>query len=144
MVKKVKTKGSKCLTDISVDIEKFDNSLKILVQDMTDTINANGICVGLAAPQLGFNKNVIVIKDGKSFKPIINPKILWTSSKTSIMNEGCLSYPDIYKEIERPEEIQIEYNTILGNKKILKTRGWIARIIQHEIDHLMGRCQVGE
>ena len=112
------------------------------MDDMLETMySANGI--GLAAIQIGVPKNLVVIdlltkekkKDPMFF---VNPKILKKSSKLSKYEEGCLSIPNLFAEVRRPSECEIEYLDYEGNKKSLKATGLLATCIQHEIDHLKG------
>ena len=126
----------------SVILEKVDDELRILLDDMLETMySAPGI--GLAAVQIGILKRLIVIdisKDKEKKNPIflINPEIISKSKNTSIYEEGCLSLPGHFAEIERPEECQIRYIDYDGKKKEMKANGLLATCIQHEIDHLNG------
>ena len=123
-------------------LEKVDDELRILLDDMLETMySAPGI--GLAAVQIGILKRLIVIdisKDKEKKNPIflINPEIISKSKNTSIYEEGCLSLPGHFAEIERPEECQIKYIDYDGKKKEMKANGLLATCIQHEIDHLNG------
>ena len=123
-------------------LEKVDDELRILLDDMLETMySAPGI--GLAAVQIGILKRLIVIdisKDKEKKNPIflINPEIISKSKNTSIYEEGCLSLPGHFAEIERPEECQIKYIDYNGKKKEMKANGLLATCIQHEIDHLNG------
>ena len=127
----------------SVILEKVDDELRILLDDMLETMySAPGI--GLAAVQIGILKRLIVIdisKDKEKKNPIflINPEIISKSKNTSIYEEGCLSLPGHFAEIERPEECQIKYIDYDGKKKEIKANGLLATCIQHEIDHLNGK-----
>tara|TARA_B100001121_G_C18641317_1_gene599387 strand:- start:830 stop:1354 length:525 start_codon:yes stop_codon:yes gene_type:complete len=126
----------------SGNLEKVDNDLRKLMDDMLETMySAPGI--GLAAVQIGILKRLIVIditKDDKKKNPIflVNPKIISKSKNTSIYEEGCLSLPGHFAEIERPSECQINYLDYNGKEKKLKASGLLATCIQHEIDHLDG------
>jgi peptide deformylase len=123
-------------------LEKVDKDLKKLMNDMLETMyDAPGI--GLAAIQIGILKRVVVIdlsKDEEKKKPIflINPKIISRSKNTSIYEEGCLSLPGQYFEIERPAECRVEYLDYNGDLKELKADGLLSTCIQHEVDHLNG------
>jgi len=122
-----------------VDIETVD-----LIKNMFQTMrNANGI--GLAANQVGVDKSIIVIdvsvvEEYKDIKPIvfINPDIIFRSEEKIIMEEGCLSIPDIRCEIERPKEIVIAYRDTEMKEHKLEASALLARVIQHEFDHLNG------
>ena len=123
-------------------LEKVDSDVRKLMKDMLETMyDAPGI--GLAAVQIGILKRLIVIdisKDEKKKNPLflINPVILKSSKKTSTYEEGCLSLPGQFAEIERPAECHLNYIDYNGKKKKLKADGLLATCIQHEIDHLNG------
>ena len=119
--------------------EKFSKAdIRALVKTMREVmIEANGI--GLAANQIGLDISVFVAQDNGKFYSVFNPEIIKTSAEKSPMEEGCLSVPTKYGEIERPEKV-----TLVGkdqNGKPLKIKAWgmLARIFQHETDHLNGK-----
>ena len=121
-------------------LEKVDNELRKLMDDMLETMYA-APGIGLAAVQIGVLKRMVVIdisKEKENKNPIflINPEIVYTSKKTSIYEEGCLSLPGYFAEIERPAECQIEYLDYDGKKKEMKVDGLLATCIQNEVDHL--------
>ena len=126
----------------SSTLEKVDDSTRQLLDDMLQTMyKAPGI--GLAAVQVGVLKRLIVIdvsKKEEEKKPLflVNPEIKFQSKKTSLHEEGCLSLPGYFAEIERPAECKIEYIDYFGKKKELKADGLLSTCIQHEIDHLDG------
>ena len=130
------------LKAVSTDVEKVDAEIRKLAQDMADSMYAaEGI--GLAAVQIGVPKRVIVMdldqKDGKKdWRVFINPKILWASDEMATYEEGCLSVPEIYDDVERPARIKAEYLDRDGNKQILEADGLLATCLQHEMDHLNG------
>tara|TARA_Y200000002_G_C22647061_1_gene649557 strand:- start:918 stop:1442 length:525 start_codon:yes stop_codon:yes gene_type:complete len=126
----------------SDDLKKVDNDLRKLLDDMLETMYA-APGIGLAAVQLGILKRLIVIdvskdKDKKSPLFLINPEIIFKSDETSVFEEGCLSLPGYFAEIERPAQCQIKYIDYYGKKKELNASGLLATCIQHEIDHLNG------
>jgi len=127
----------------SESIEKVDDELRRLLDDMLETMySAPGI--GLAAVQIGILKRLIVIdiskeKEKKNPLFLINPEIISKSKNTSIYEEGCLSLPGHFAEIERPAECQIKYIGYDGKKKEIKANGLLSTCIQHEIDHLDGK-----
>ena len=126
----------------SDDLEKVDNELRKLMDDMLETMYA-APGIGLAAVQIGILKRLIVIdvsKEENKKNPIflVNPKIKFKSEKTSIYEEGCLSLPGHFAEIERPSACHIDYIDYNGEEKSLKADGLLATCIQHEIDHLDG------
>ena len=130
------------LQAVSTDVEKVDAEIRRLVDDMADSMyEADGI--GLAAVQIGVAKRVIVIdldqKDGKKNpRAFINPKITWTSEEMAVFEEGCLSVPEIWDDVERPARIKAEYLDRDGNKQLLEADGMLATCLQHEMDHLNG------
>tara|TARA_Y100001970_G_C14183337_1_gene831072 strand:- start:377 stop:901 length:525 start_codon:yes stop_codon:yes gene_type:complete len=123
-------------------VDKVDNDLRLLMDDMLETMyKAPGI--GLAAIQIGVLKRVVVIdlaKNNDKKKPLylVNPEITFKSNKKAVYEEGCLSLPGQFAEIERPAECQINYLDYEGKNKNLKAEGLLATCIQHEIDHLDG------
>tara|TARA_B100000886_G_C20402482_1_gene483241 strand:+ start:1087 stop:1611 length:525 start_codon:yes stop_codon:yes gene_type:complete len=142
-VKNIITVPDETLKKISKPIEKVGVNEKKLIKDLFDTMyQSNGI--GLAAVQVGVLKRVLVVdvssKDEKK-SPIsfINPVIRKLSSETSVYEEGCLSIPDTYIEIERPKVCEIEYIDFSGKKKFLKCDGLLSTCLQHEINHLDGK-----
>jgi peptide deformylase len=130
------------LQAVSTDVEKVDAEIRKLVDDMADSMyEADGI--GLAAVQIGVPKRVIVIdldqKEGKKNpRAFINPKIIWASEETAVFEEGCLSVPEIWDDVERPARIKAEYLDRDGNKQLLEADGMLATCLQHEMDHLNG------
>ncbi len=123
-------------------LEKVDDEVRKLMDDMLETMySAPGI--GLAAVQIGILKRMIVIdisKDDKKKNPLflINPEITFRSNKTSTYEEGCLSLPGHFAEVERPAECHLNFLDYNGKKKNLKADGLLATCIQHEVDHLNG------
>ncbi len=141
-IKKILVEPNKLLRQVSQPVEKVNTEIQKLMHDMLETMySANGI--GLAAIQIGVPKNLIVIDlltKEKKKNPMffVNPKILKKSSKMSKYEEGCLSIPNLFAEVKRPTECEIEYLDYEGKKKNLKATGLLATCIQHEIDHLKG------
>ena len=115
------------LQAVSTDVEKVDDEIRKLVDDMADSMyEADGI--GLAAVQIGVPKRVIVIdldqKEGKKNpRAFINPKILWASEEMAVFEEGCLSVPEIWDDVERPARIKAEYLDRDGKKQLLEADG---------------------
>ena len=130
------------LKAVSTDVAKVDGEIRKLAEDMADSMYAaDGI--GLAAIQLGTPKRVIVMdldqKDGKkNWRVFINPKILWASDELATFEEGCLSVPEIWDDVERPARIKCEYLDLKGDKQLLEAEGMLATCLQHEMDHLNG------
>ena len=126
----------------SEKLEKVDNELRNLMDDMLETMYA-APGIGLAAVQIGILKRLIVIdtsRDNEKKTPLflVNPEITFRSDLKSIHEEGCLSLPGHFAEIERPAECHINYIDYDGKEKNLKANGLLATCIQHEIDHLNG------
>jgi len=130
------------LTRRAAPVEKVDTTVRKLMDDMLETMyQAPGI--GLAAPQVGVLQRVIVVDCAKTDeKPqpykIANPEILWRSQETLVNNEGCLSLPEHYADVERPAEIKLRYLDEQNEIRELHAKGLLATCIQHEIDHLEG------
>jgi len=123
-------------------LEKVDDELRKLLDDMLETMYA-APGIGLAAVQIGILKRLIVVdisKDKEKKNPLflINPEIIFRSKETSIYEEGCLSLPGHFAEIERPAECHVKFVDYNGKEKELKTNGLLATCIQHEVDHLNG------
>jgi peptide deformylase len=123
-------------------LEKVDDELKRLMNDMLETMYA-APGIGLAAVQVGVLKRLIVIdiskeKEKKNPLFLINPEIISKSKNTKVYEEGCLSLPGYFAEIERPAECQIEYIDYDGKKRDMKVNGLLSTCIQHEVDHLNG------
>ncbi|NIY74796.1 peptide deformylase [Thalassospira sp. HF15] len=123
-------------------VEKVDDEIKTLLNDMLETMYA-APGIGLAAPQIGVMKRVVVMdvsddKDKPEPLKLINPEIIWESEETSIYQEGCLSIPEQYADVERPAEVGMRYMDENGETHEIEADGLLATCIQHEIDHLDG------
>ena len=130
--------GDPILNKTSRKIEKFDDRLAILIDDMLETMyQANG--VGLAAVQVGMLKRVVVIDidDGTGVKILINPKITKTKGEQEV-EEGCLSFPNQYAKMIRPKEVVVEALNEEGKKVKIVGKDLLAQALAHEIDHLNG------
>ena len=141
-IKTIITEPNQLLRQISKPVEKVGKEEKKLMDDMLDTMYAaNGI--GLAAIQIGVPKRIIVMdisKDENKKEPryFVNPVIKKKDPLNSRYEEGCLSVPNQFAEIDRPKNCDIEYLDYDGEKKLLKAEGLLATCIQHEMDHLEG------
>ena len=141
-VKNILTEPNKILRQISKIVNNVGLEERKLMDDMLETMYAaNGI--GLAAIQIGIPKRIIVIdlsKNDAQKTPMyfVNPVIKKKHIDKSIYEEGCLSVPNQFAEIERPNKCEVEYLNYNGEKKILKAEGLLATCIQHEMDHLEG------
>ncbi len=137
-VKKIVMYPAEILEQQCKEVTKFDKKLAKLLDDMYDTmIEYDG--VGLAAPQIGLDQQIAVVDvdDDHGTIEMINPRILETSGEQT-GPEGCLSFPGIYGEVTRPDFVKIEALDRKGKTYTLKAEGFLARAIQHEIDHLHG------
>ena len=138
---KILTEPDLFLRQKSQDVDKVDNDTRKLMSDMLDTMYA-APGIGLAAIQVGIPKRIIVIDLSKEEekKPLyfINPKIISKSSNNSTYEEGCLSVPGQFAEIDRPDQCHINYLDYNGKQQELKAEGLLATCIQHEMDHLEG------
>ena len=141
-IKTILTEPNKILRQVSKSVEKVGQAERQLMDDMLDTMyHANGI--GLAAIQIGVPKRIIVMdlsKKEEEKKPMyfVNPVIKNKNQNFSKYEEGCLSVPNQFAEIERPKTCEVEYLDYDGEKKIIKAEGLLATCIQHEMDHLQG------
>lgn len=130
--------GNTILRKKSEDILDIDKSVKNLIKKMKSTLNKSG-GVGLAAPQVGINKNLILVKPENKIYVFINPVITYFSSEKTIEEEGCLSVPHIFLKINRSKNISLKARDESGKSLDLNIDGYSARIIQHEVDHLLGK-----
>jgi peptide deformylase len=127
---------------VSKPIDKIDDALRRLVDDMFETMyDAPGI--GLAAIQVGEPKRVITMDiakkdEGRDPQVFVNPEVLWSSEELSTYEEGCLSIPEYYEEVERPAQVKVRYLGLDGLNREVDAAGLLATCLQHEIDHLNG------
>ena len=141
-IKKILIEPNKLLRQVSKVVEKVGDEERQLMDDMFDTMyDAPGI--GLAAIQIGVPKRIIVLdisKDENKKEPryFVNPIIKNKNKVKAKYEEGCLSVPDQFAEIERPNACEVEYLDYDGKKQLLKADGLLATCIQHEMDHLEG------
>ncbi len=141
-IRQIRQEGDEILKKKSRDVEKIDDKLQVLIDDMIDTMHKyNG--VGLAAVQVGILKRVIVIDLYDDNGPIamINPVILKTKGAEE-MEEGCLSFPNKFAKVVRPTEVQAEYTNRDGKRVKVKAKELLAQAICHEVDHLNGELFV--
>ena len=130
------------LRAVADPVDKIDDEVKKLAKDMLDTMYA-APGIGLAAPQVGALQRVVVMdlaKDGTPPDPIvmINPEILKFSDETVVTEEGCLSIPDLYYEVERPASVTVKYTNLAGETVTRDAEDRLAICVQHELDHLDG------
>ena len=141
-LRKILTEPNKILREKSLPVEKVDKDLQTLMDDMLETMYA-APGIGLAAIQVGVAKRVIVLDIAPKDKPknpifFVNPKIIYKSENKSTYEEGCLSVPGQFAEINRPEICNVKYLDYYGQPKEIKAEGMLATCIQHEMDHLEG------
>jgi peptide deformylase len=141
-VKKILTEPNKLLRQVSKTVEKVGEEEKKLMDDMLETMYA-APGIGLAAIQIGVSKRIIVMdisRDENKKEPryFVNPVIKNKNLDKSTYEEGCLSVPNQFAEIERPNKCEVEYLDYEGKKQLLKAEGLLATCIQHEMDHLNG------
>ena len=132
----------KRLRQVSEPVKTVDGEVRALIDDMFETMyKAPG--VGLAAIQVAVPKRVITIDTAKKDEPknpqvFINPEILWSSDEKGTYEEGCLSIPEYYEEVERPTQVKVRYMDLDGKTHEIDANGFLATVLQHEIDHING------
>ena len=141
-IRQILVEPNKILRTKSTLVDKVDKDLQILMDDMLETMYA-APGIGLAAIQIGVAKRIIVLDIAPKDSPrnpmyFINPEIVQKSENHSTYEEGCLSVPGQFAEIDRPEKCHIKYLDYNGEKKEIKAEGMLATCIQHEMDHLEG------
>ncbi len=129
--------NNKTLRQRSLPVRHINADVRNLIEQMRKTMEENN-GVGLAAIQIGEPTRIIVCEIDDKFYTFINPEIIKSFPETLVMEEGCLSLPGIYGEVERPKKISIKATNFEGKKIKMKAFGLLARVIQHEIDHLDG------
>ena len=141
-LRQILTEPNEILRKKSLPVDSVDKDLQILMDDMLETMYA-APGIGLAAIQIGIPKRIIVLdieqKEGHK-KPLffINPEIIQKSKNFSTYEEGCLSVPGQFAEIDRPDKCHVKYLDYYGEKKEINAEGMLATCIQHEMDHLEG------
>jgi len=139
---KVVPYGNSLLRRQSAPVEQIDDDILSLIEDMKDTMKVAG-GVGLAAPQVGESRMLFLIdwseiEEGAEISAYINPEIIERGNKLEIKQEGCLSLPEIWADVNRQDWIRVRYETIDGEKQKEELTGLPARVFQHEYDHLVG------
>ena len=130
------------LRQVCAPVATVDDSIRALADDMLETMyEAPGI--GLAASQIGILKRIFVLDVAKEDAPkepmvFINPEITWESEELSVYQEGCLSIPEYYEDVERPAQVRVSFQDQTGKKNEIEADGLLATCIQHELDHLNG------
>ncbi len=135
-IRNIREEGDEILRKRAKEVDVINDKLIMLVKDMAETMyDAEGI--GLAAPQVGILKRVVVIDIGEGLIELINPKIVSRSGEQSEM-EGCLSVPEIVGRVKRPLKVVVEARNLKGKEIVVEGEGLLARALSHEIDHLDG------
>ncbi|WP_353147752.1 peptide deformylase [Pollutimonas bauzanensis] len=132
------------LHKVAKPVEVVDDRIRTLIRDMAETMyDAPG--VGLAATQVDVHERVVVIdvsEDGNDLLVLINPEIIWKSEETQVYEEGCLSVPGVYDEVQRSARIRVRTLNEQGETVEFDAEGLLAVCVQHELDHLMGKVFV--
>ena len=141
-IKTILTEPNKILRQISNPVDHVGEEEQKLMDDMLETMYA-APGIGLAAIQIGIPKRIIIMdisreKENKNPLHFINPEIVWKADEDIIYEEGCLSVPNQFAEINRPKECHVKYLDYFGQPQLLKAEGLLATCVQHEIDHLEG------
>ena len=141
-IKTILTEPNKILRQISNPVDHVGEEEQKLMDDMLETMYA-APGIGLAAIQIGIPKRIIIMdisreKENKNPLHFVNPEIVWKADEDIIYEEGCLSVPNQFAEINRPKECHVKYLDYFGQPQLLKAQGLLATCIQHEIDHLEG------
>ena len=132
----------KRLRQVSKPVTKVDAAARKLVEEMFETMYA-APGIGLAAIQIGDPRRVVTLdlakkEEEKAPQVFINPELVWTSEEKRTHEEGCLSIPEYYEEVERPAAVKVKYLDLDGKKQEIDAKGLLATCLQHEIDHLNG------
>ena len=141
-LREIITLPDKRLRQKSEPVKAVNAEVRALVDDMFETMyKAPG--VGLAAIQIGVPRRVVTVDTAKKDEPkqpqvFINPEIVWTSEEKNTYEEGCLSIPEYYEEVERPSEVKVRFMDLQGKAQEVAAEGLLATVLQHEIDHING------
>jgi len=138
-IRNIVTEGDEVLRKRSKEVSEINDRIRELFEDMKETLYKTGNGIGLAAPQVGILKRMIVIDlgDGNGPMEIINPVILEQQGE-QVEVEGCLSVPGVFGEVKRPARMVVEYTNLKGKKVKVDATDLLARCLSHEIDHLDG------
>ena len=138
-VLEIHTAGDPVLKTVCAPVARVDKKIKRTLKDMADKLYASHNGIGLAAPQVGILKRLIVIdlQDGTGLRELVNP-VITNKEGSQIFTEGCLSVPNFEGDVERAEYVEVEYTDGRGQRQFLKADGLLAVCLQHEMDHLDG------
>ena len=137
MILPILTDGDKRLLKKSKRVANIDDTIRNLAANLVETMIHNQ-GVGLAACQCGIHKQIIVVLVNDEPKVMVNPEIIFTSEETEVGEEGCLSIPGAFIEKERNKKVTVKYRNLKGHPHLETHEGLVARVIQHEIDHIRG------
>lgn len=127
------------LRSVAADVVAFDSELAEVIRDLRDTMDAYDVCVGLAAPQIGFQLRVAIADIGEQDPLVmVNPSILERTGKRDLKRESCMSIWGLAGTVERREKILVRFQDQVGELHERRLRGFAARVVQHEVDHLDG------
>ncbi len=144
MILPIVTEPSPILYQVCQPITDITPEIRQLAQNMRETMhNAEG--VGLAAPQVGQSVALCVIEmrgetraDDIPFMALVNPRVTWSGGSITVLDEGCLSIPGVQGPVKRPDRVRVKAKDLDGNELRIEAQGFLARVLQHEIDHLNG------
>jgi peptide deformylase len=138
-VRKIRKIGDPVLREIASKVDKIDSGIKDIVKDMVDTMKEKG-GVGLAAPQIGISKRIIIVRNGERIETFINPELEVLDNNVTESGEGCLSIYSIQGfTVDRYRKIRVRAKNLKGKPVDIIAEGFLAIIFQHEIDHLNGK-----
>ena len=140
MIKKFVTLPGAEIRQRSDEVIAFDKSVEAVVKDLLETAEAqtDPVALGLAAPQIGVFKRIFIARIRNRFKHFVNPQIVKSAPKETVLMEGCFSVTDIYGNVIRPTEVEVKYQDMHGKTQQQTFKGLAAKIVQHELDHLNG------
>ncbi len=133
----IKQLGDKVLTQKAKRVSRIDDTIRNMCVSMMNTMLENN-GVGLSGNQVGILKRIIIVLDNNKPKVMINPEIMEFSNSLCDFDEGCLSIPNTFISIRRPESIKVKYRDMKGKPHFESYSGLLSRVIQHEVDHLDG------
>lgn len=130
--------GDPILRSVASPVRAFDQAVEALLSDMLEVAVRVG-AAGLAAPQIGVLRRVVVVLGGEEALALVNPVVIEASEETDVAVESCLSLPGIALQVERPITVRVEAQDMTGESDVIEVEGYGARVLQHEMDHLDGK-----